>query len=134
MNAVPESEMRVGIAVDIEIQRILEHAFIEVGRAVEHHDALPFTHALAANLGIGHGRAPEVMQRTGPAQHFLNGRAQRLRVGPQPCQQLGLAQQFVHPAGNQSARGFVAGHGELHKQRCEFHFRQLVSVHFLVDQ
>ncbi len=57
-----------------------------------------------------------------------------LRVGRQlPVERRSL-QQFVHAAADQAAGGFVAGHGDLHEQGGEFHFRYPLPVDFLVDQ
>src|SRR6056297_275224 len=56
VNPVPESEMWVWIALQVEAHGIVEHGLVEICRAVEHHHPVALPHALARDLGVAYGR------------------------------------------------------------------------------
>src|SRR5690606_29585145 len=51
-----EAQMRVGVAQDVEAERVVEHVLVVVGRTVEQPGALTRLDRYAADLGVDDGR------------------------------------------------------------------------------
>ncbi|SIL50290.1 Uncharacterised protein [Mycobacteroides abscessus subsp. abscessus] len=53
MNPVTaKRKMRVGVALDIERKGVVEHVLVEIGRGIEHSDALVLADLYAAQFDI----------------------------------------------------------------------------------
>src|SRR5690606_1686625 len=72
-----ETDVRIGVAQDVEGERVGEALFVEIGRAVEQAEPLTFGNALATEGEVFGGGALEGRHRGGPAHD-------RIRRGARP--------------------------------------------------
>ena len=71
-----EGQVRVGVAGDVEAERVVEDVLVEVGARVEEADALALVDRHAADLDVVEGGALEDGDRRGPADDLV-GRGRR---------------------------------------------------------
>src|SRR5208337_5569663 len=81
-----ESNVRVGVAQDVEGVRVVEDLFVEVGRAVEQHQPLALVDCHTAEFGVGQRGALKRRDRGGPADDLVGG-----GLGSSRLEQLPLA-------------------------------------------
>ena len=72
MDSLAETQVRVGITADVELERPVEDAFVVVGRAVEQPHALPLFDPHPAEFGVGRRGALEAVHRRGPADDLVD--------------------------------------------------------------
>src|SRR5205814_9952006 len=75
-----EGHVIVRRARDVEGVRIWEGVFVAVGAGVVEDDLVALLDRYTPHLGVLGGRAPEVVDRTAPAEHLLDGRVPEARV------------------------------------------------------
>ena len=52
VGALPERQVRVGVAADVEAERVVEHRLVAVGRRVGQHDPVAGPHRLVADVVV----------------------------------------------------------------------------------
>ena len=104
-----KAQMAVGVAADVEVVGVVEHRLVPVARGVEHHQIFALLHRLAGDFGVFHHRALHVVDRGGPADHFLHRVLGQLRVLPQPLELVGMLQKRLDRTRQGVAGGVVAG-------------------------
>ena len=86
------------LAVDDQVIRIVELAFVPVARGVPHQYAITFLDGLAAQFNILRGNAAHIGQRGLPADDFRNHVGNQLRLDLQLGEFLGKLIQCEHTA------------------------------------
>ena len=137
--AAAEGDVIVGLAGDVEPQRVGELLLVEVGRDQPGDDLVALADADAVQLGVGRGRAAEVDHGRAVAHDLVGGGAHQLGLLPQPLHRLRVVHQRLHAVGDRLARGLVAGHDQQQEHGVELLLGQPVAVlvlphHQLRDQ
>lgn len=108
----PRSEAQVGIGIplDPEQMRIVEHAGIAVGRSHQGRDRVAGSDGVSGQFDrLGGGTGIEGLGRRIPAQHFLQRRPHQGAVGPQPLESLGVARHRAGQGAHEQAQGEHTG-------------------------
>ncbi len=105
----PEAEVAVRVAGDIEVEGILEHRVVAIGRGVEQDQVLALAQGLAVELHVLEHGAPHVVHGRGPADHLFDRLLGEIRVLAEQVELVGVLQERGHAAGDRVARGVVAG-------------------------
>ena len=134
MGADAERQVRVGVPGDVEGLRVVEDLVVAVGRRVDHRHLVARRDRLARHLGVDHRGAPEIVQRVGPAQHFLDHCRYRIRVPAHRRHLLRMLQQGEQPARQHGAGGVVAGRHQLHEEAAEVHIGHQPPVETAAEQ
>src|ERR1700730_1803449 len=71
--ASAKSHVRVGISCDVEVEGLVEHILVAIGRAKHRHNAGTLLDRRVAEHNVPGGAAHPEYDRSGPAQHFLYG-------------------------------------------------------------
>ena len=78
----PKPEVRVGVAGDVEAERVVEHRLVAVGRRVEQHEPVAGGDRPGRRCSVvGRGGAEHVVERRDPADHLLDRAGHERRVG-----------------------------------------------------
>src|SRR5271169_3916541 len=75
-----ERDMRIRIAADVELERILENFLVAIGRRIEQAYRFAGFDLLAANLGIFGSGARELNHRRRPSHDLFDRRVDQLRI------------------------------------------------------
>ena len=132
VRSVAEADMRVGVAQDVERERIVEHVFVEVGRGVEHSDTLTLLDVDAADLEITLGSALEGVDRSTPADDLVSGGVRALALVQLPL--IGVVEEGVHAVRDGITGGLVAGHGQQDEEEPELGLVEVLALKVGVDQ
>jgi hypothetical protein len=111
--APPEGQVRVGVATDVEPERIGEHRLVEVGRGVVEHDPITLADALAADLDVAGRGAAEVVHGSDPTKHLFDGERNLGSILLEGTVGVGVGEQCQEAARQQRSRGLVGGHRDL---------------------
>ena len=107
--AAPEGDVRVGVAGDVEPERLVEHRLVSVGRDVPEADLLALADELAAQLDVAGAVAAEEQHGRRPAQDLLDRAADvAIGVGHQQRPLVGVVEEGVHAVGDGVAGRLVA--------------------------
>src|SRR6185312_3730502 len=134
VRALPERDVVVGAAGDVEAERVGEAALVDVGRHVVDDHLVARPDRLPAQLQIAGGGAAERQHGRVQAQHLLDRRGQQRRVGPEPRVLVRVPQQQEHAAGQRAADGVVARDHEQEEEHLQLGVGQLLAVHLGLDQ
>ena len=125
---MPKARCSLGVRPTSKRSASRKDLLVAVRRRVEDDDLVALADLLAAELGVARRGAAEVHDRRHPAQHLLDRGRQQRQVGEQARALLGVLDQRQHAAGDQVARGLVAGHGEQQEERVELHLGEPLAV------
>ena len=112
-----ETQVRVGVAQDVESLRGVEHVLVEVGRPVEQANPLARLDLLAAERGVGERGALEHRHRGGPADDLVHRGQRPLQLEQLPL--VGVVEESQHSVRDRVAGGLVAGHGKQDHEEAE---------------
>jgi hypothetical protein len=102
---VPEREMRVGVAVEVESERVGEHGVVAVRGGIPVGGLVPGGDAVPRQLDVPGGRAAVVRRGARPAQDLLDGAREERPVAPQPGQLVRVLDEREQTAGDGVAGG-----------------------------
>ena len=102
--------MAVILARDVETVGIRKAFRVAVGRAHDRNHRLALADLLSSQLHILWRQPRRVLAGALVAQQFFHGRRNQSKIGAQPLQFIGMAQQRQHPIANQVGGGFLAAH------------------------
>src|SRR3954453_3097843 len=71
MRAVAEGDMAVRLAVATKLIGLLEHVLVAIARRVATHQPVALCNFASAELGVGRGRAHEMLDRGHPADRLV---------------------------------------------------------------
>jgi hypothetical protein len=125
---MPERQVRVWVAADVETVRIGEGGFVAVGRGERDDHLVAGPDVLPAEVAVGGGGPAERHDRRPPAQHLLDRAGQQRRVRAQVVLGVGMLEQRDARAGQAVAQRLVPGHGEQPEHVLELGRRHLAAV------
>src|SRR5581483_11552135 len=99
--------MRIRIAADIELERLVEYVFVAVGRRIEQADRLPGANLLAAHDSILSRGARELDDRRGPARDLFHSRLHHPRISLEPLELVRILDHREQTAGGRMAGGLI---------------------------
>src|SRR5579885_401215 len=134
MLAVPECDVIVGMALNVEPIRIAEDLFVAVARWIPDDDAVPLANPLATDFHLASRGAHDMRDRRGPTQDFFDRRPHQRRIAQQAFAIIRPPHQLVHSAGDRIAGGFLPA--EYQEKAVEQHLdvAKAVAVDFAVHQ
>ena len=127
-----ESDVRIRVAQDVERVGVIEDLFVEVGRAVGHHQPLPLLDLDAAQLGVLGGGALERRHRRRPADDLVNGRRRAFLLVQLPL--IRIVRERDHSVRDRVAGGLIARHREHDDEEAELVVGELLPVDVGLDQ
>ena len=130
----PERDVRVGIAADVEAQRVIEDRLVEVARDEPVGDLVVLLDLLAAELGVAGGGAAEVVDRGRPAEDLVGRRSGQARVVAEPLELVGVLEQGEQTVGDGVAGRLVAGDRQQQEVDVEVALVQRTAVDLGLDE
>ena len=127
VDALPERQVAIGLAFQVEAIRLVEDARVPVRRTEHEIDQLPLGQALTVQLHVTRDTAPAALDGALEAQHLLDGARQQGLIAAQPRQFLGSAQQQQDAVGDEVARGLVTGDEQRRAHRDELGLREPIT-------
>ena len=109
MRGLPEGQVRVGLAGDVQPVGLVEHGRVAVGRADGQRDEQAGRQRAVGQRDGRRAEAVVQLQRALEAQQFLHRAAQQFGLLLQALQLVGVAQQRVQAVADQVGGGLVAG-------------------------
>ena len=81
VGALPEGQVRVRVAPDVEGERVVEHVLVAVGARVGEHHPVALGHRLVADVVVAGDLPEHVVERRDPADDLLDEPGDERRVG-----------------------------------------------------
>lgn len=129
MRAVPERDVVIGSACDVETHRVRELPLVEVGGTVKDDDLVARGDAPPGQDCVAYSGTPEAEDGGMPAQHLLDGRVEELRLIEQPTMLVGMVEQGEHPAGQGRTHSVVARDDQDKEEHRQFGIGETLPVH-----
>ena len=117
VGALPEGEVRVGVAADVEAERVVEHGLVAVGRRVGEHHPVARLHRLLADVVVGEDAPEHVVERRHPADDLLDQAGHEGGVGGGRLPLVGVLGEDRQAAGDDGAGGLGAAGDEQARSR-----------------
>src|SRR5580704_17691603 len=112
MLADAEGDLRIRIAADVELERILEDVFVAIRRRVEQAYRFAGFDLLPADLDIFSGGARKLDDRRRPSHDLLDRRVDQLGIALELLPFSRIVDESLQAAGGRVARRLVAGHDQ----------------------
>ncbi len=121
-----ESDMRVGVAQDVEGERVVEYFFVKVGRPVEHHHPLAPLDPHPAEVGVDQGGPLERRDRGGPPNDLVGRGLRSLRLEQLPL--VRVVGEGHHALGDRVAGRLVAGDAQRDDEHAELGLGEMLAL------
>ena len=130
VDAMAKSDVRIGVARNVEFVRPFEVFRVTIGRPDNRKNQLARQERLTAKLDLSRGCAHHPLQRCAIPQGFFDRGRQKLHVGSEHRKLAGIFQQGENGIINKVGSGFLSGDdGELEEAEY-FIVRQTLAIYF----